>query len=186
MAPVVTAPPADHRLHAELDLKEGKAATTVQVVFALVAGAMVGLAFVIDLPTGGWGGWTTAAVTAIACLLYTAVHELTHSAVLWAVSGVRPSVALRFPYLVTGNRAYLGRRAFVVVALAPAVLWGAVLIVLLLTVAPQFLLTVYVVAALNFASSAGDYYQTCAVARLPRSALIQDDGTTTRVYLPAV
>lgn len=64
-------------------------------------------------------------------------------------------------------------------------LWGAVLIVLLLTVAPQLLLTVYVVTALNFASSAGDYYQACAVARLPRSALIQDDGTTTRVFLPA-
>ncbi|GAA2570117.1 DUF3267 domain-containing protein [Pseudonocardia hydrocarbonoxydans] len=155
------------------------------MVVAVVAAVMVGLGFLLDLPPTGWDGWTTAAATALACLLYMAVHELTHGAFLWMLSGVRPTVALRVPYLVTGSRAYLDRRAFVVVALAPVVLWGAVLMVLLLTVAPQFLLTVYVVTALNFASSAGDYYQACVVARLPRSVVIQDDGTTTRVFLPA-
>lgn len=179
--------PADYRCHSEVDLKaDRRAAAGIQVIFVLVVGVMVGLVFVLDLPLDGrWSAGATAAATVVACVVYMAVHELTHAAALRTFSDVAPTVALRFPYLVTGSRAYLNRRAAAVVALAPGAVWGVVLIVLLLTLPQQFFLTVYVVTALNFAGSAGDCVEAHAVARLPQSALIQDDGTATRVFLPA-
>jgi hypothetical protein len=93
---------------------------------------------------------------------------------------------VRFPYLVTGSTAYLGKRSFAAVALAPSVVWGAVLLVLLVVVPAPLVLTLFVVAVLNFAGSSGDYVQSYSVARLPMGALIQDDGTTTTVFLPPV
>lgn len=183
----MTEPPARYRLHTAVDLKrDPKIAAAIRSVVVLVAIGAVGLAFALDLPTGGsWSTWTTVAATVTACLVYMAVHELTHGAVLRVITGARPRFALRFPYLVTGSRAYLGRRAGIVVALAPGVVWGAVLVVLLVTLPPPFFLTVYIVTALNFASSAGDYLQAYAFSRLPGTALIQDDGAVTRVFLPA-
>lgn len=187
--PNTTELPADYRFHTEVDLKANKkVATTIQLAFVAVAVAVVmaGLAFVLELPlSSSWNAWATAAGTVAACLTYMAVHELTHVAFLRMFSEARPTVKLRFPYLITGSQAYFNQRTFVVVALAPSVIWGVVLIVLLLTLPPQFFLTVYIVTALNFASSAGDYFQAYAFARLPTAALIQDDGAATRVYLPA-
>lgn len=70
-------------------------------------------------------------------------------------------------------------------ALAPAVVWGAVLLVLLVVVSAPWALTVFVVTVLNFAGSSGDYVQAFAVSGLPSGALVRDDGRTTTVFLPA-
>lgn len=56
---------------------------------------------------------------------------------------------------------------------------------LLVTLPSQFFFSVYIVTILNFAGSSGDYFQAYAVAKLPPTALIQDDGRVTTVYLPA-
>ena len=178
--------PAGYRLHRSVDLKRDRRQfTAIQVVAVLIVGAMVGPVLLLDLlPAGGWSTWVTIFVTVAACLVYGAVHELTHGAVLRLLCDERPTVAVRFPYLITGSTAYLGRRSFAAVALAPSVVWGLVLVVLLVVVPPQLVLTVFVVTVLNFAGSSGDYIQTYSTARLPPEALIQDDGTTTTVFLP--
>lgn len=178
--------PAGYRPHGSVDLKRDRQQLlAVQVVAVLIVAVMVGPVLLLDLlPAGSWGTWVTVAVTVAACLTYGAAHELTHGAALRLLCDARPTVAVRFPYLVTGSPAYLGRRSFAAVALAPSVVWGVVLLVLLVVVPAPWALTVFVVAVLNFAGSSGDYIQAYAAARLPPEALIQDDGRTTTVFLP--
>jgi hypothetical protein len=180
--------PPDFRLHGSVDLKrDRKQFTAIQVIAVLIVAAMVGPVVLLGLlPAAGWSTWVTIVVTVAACLVYGAVHELTHGAVLRLLCAERPSIAVRFPYLITGSPAYLGRTSFIAVALAPSVVWGAVLLVLLVAVPAPLVLTVFVVAVLNFAGSSGDYVQAYSVARLPVGALIRDDGTTTTVFLPPV
>jgi hypothetical protein len=89
------------------------------------------------LPEDGWSTGVTIAVTVAASLVCAAVHELTHGAVLRLLCDERSTMAVRFPYLVTGCTAHLGRRSFAAVTV------------------------------LNFAGSSGDYVQACATARLP-------------------
>jgi Putative zincin peptidase len=120
---------------------------------ALVA---VGVALLLELPLeSSWSSIFTISVTVFACLIYMAVHEATHGVVLHILTKVKPSYALRFPFLTTGNHAYLTRRSAVVVALAPAVIWGIVLVAALLTLPQDYLLTAYILLALNFAGSVG-------------------------------
>lgn len=126
-----------------------------------------------------------AGVTVAACLLFMVLHELTHGLVLWVLTRVPPTYAVRLPYLVTGSQALLRRREAVAVALAPLLLWGAVLLVLLSVVPADLFLTVYVLLALNVAAAAGDVLQAWVFGRLPQGALVRDDGRQTTVYLPA-
>lgn len=179
--------PPGYRLHGTVDLKRDRTQlVAIQVIAVLVVSAMVGPVLLFDLlPAGEWSVGVTIAVTVAACLVYGVVHELTHGAVLRLLCDERPTVAVRFPYLVTGSTALLGRRGFVAVALAPAVVWGAVLLVLLVVVPAPWALTVFVVTVLNFAGSSGDYVQAFAVSGLPSGALVRDDGRTTTVFLPA-
>jgi hypothetical protein len=152
----------------------------------LIAGLAVGLVFWLDLPVGGnWSTWLLVAVTVVLCVVYMGVHELTHGVVIRALSGTTPTYRLRLPFLTTGSDAYLTRNHAIVIALAPAIIWGFVLIGLLTVVPEDAFLSLYVVTALNFAGSTGDYFQAWSFAGLPRRALIQDDGEQTRLFLPA-
>ena len=113
---------------------------------------MVGLALILDLPlSSGASTWVTTVTTVAACLVYMVVHELTHAGLLRLFSGTRPTVAVRLPYLVVGGRGYLNTRSFLLVDLAPAIVWGVVLMTLLVVLPPQFFLSVYIVMILNFA-----------------------------------
>ena len=65
-----------------------------------------------------------------------------------------------------------------------AVLWSVVLVPMLLVVPDAVILTVYVTTALHAASCAGDVVYAVVLARLPGSALVQDTGNVTAVFLP--
>ena len=189
MSAASTAPtevPVGYRLHSTLDLKEDpRAAVTIQVGFAAAVAGLVAAALLLDLPLdGSWHPAVVAAVTVAACVVYMVVHEATHGAVLWWLTKVRPTFAVRLPYLVTGSPALISRRQAVVVALTPVVLWGLVLLDLLRDLPAELFLTVYVVLVLNVAGSAGDALQAHAFARLPADALVRDDGRVTEVFLP--
>jgi hypothetical protein len=113
-----------------------------------------------------------------------AVHEATHGVVLHVLTKVRPTYAVRFPFLTTGSHVYLTRRSVAIAALSPAILWGIVLVVALFTVPAEYRLTAYILVTLNFAGSSGDYVEVVVAARQPRGALLQDDGSQIHVFVP--
>ncbi|MFJ6303195.1 DUF3267 domain-containing protein [Pseudarthrobacter oxydans] len=178
--------PPDYRPHRTVNLKkDGKFPAAVQGIFVLVALLAVSAALLLGLPLGsGWSPLVTVPVTLLACLAYMAAHEAAHGVVLQLLTRVRPTYAVRFPFLTTGNRAYLTRRTAVVVALAPCIVWGGVLLAALLTVPADYRITMYVLLALNFAGSAGDYVEVYVVSRQQPDALVQDEGDNINVFVP--
>ncbi|MGC0249836.1 DUF3267 domain-containing protein [Pseudactinotalea sp. Z1748] len=146
---------------------------------------MIVLALVLDLPfESAFNAGVLTAITVAACLAYIVAHELTHAVLHWWLTREPPTVAVRFPYLVTGSQAVLTRSTAVVVALTPLVLYTLVLLDLLRTLPTSFFLTIYVVLVLNVAGSVGDVLQAHAFVKLPPAALIRDDGEETSVFLP--
>lgn len=187
VTPSVTIFPDEYRLASTLDLKEDRrASVTVQAGFAVTIAAMVALVPLLDLPVdSSWPRGLVGVVTVASCVVYMVAHELTHGLLLWWLTGARPTYALRLPYLVTGSRELLSRRVAIAVALAPLTLWSLVLLGLLLALPTELFLTWYVVLGLNVAASAGDVLQALLISRLPRSALIRDDGRQTSVWARA-
>jgi len=91
--------PSTYREHRMVDLKKDKKfAGAVQGLFVLVTLVAVGAALLLELPLEtSWSSILTISVTLFACLIYMAVHEMTHGVVLQMLTKVKPSYAVRSP-----------------------------------------------------------------------------------------
>lgn len=178
--------PAPYAQHSTVDFKKDrKIAVLIQGIFVVVASVAVAVALLFQLPLASeWHPAITLIVTLAASLLYMAAHEATHGVTLRLLTGTRPSYRFRFPFLTTSSSLYLTRRSVVLIALVPCVLWGLMLLVALFFVPADVRLTVYIVLALNFAGSAGDYVETALALRQPPRTLLQDTADKIYIFRP--
>lgn len=119
---------------------------------------------------------------AIAGLLaYIALHELTHGVVMKAC-GASVRYGYKVVYAYAGSDAYFTRSAYIVIALAPVVVWGIVFAVLAACLPREWFPVVWLWQLVNISSAAGDFYCTCRILRAPRDTLVQDTGTAMTFY----
>ncbi len=116
-------------------------------------------------------------------IIYMMLHELTHGVFMQILSKKKPNYAFRFPYLTTGSLSYFNKTSFLIIALAPVIILGIILLILIFLVSNTVFLSLYVVLGLNFAGSAGDYAQVYYLSKLPNDVLFQDDGYETKVFV---
>ena len=100
---------------------------------------------------------------------------------MWALSGVKPSYGLKLPYAYTGSTVWFDRRSHGVTALAPVVVWGAVLQALIALLPPEWFWPLWLVQLSNLSGSAGDIYCVWTLMRMDGELLIQDTGTRMRI-----
>jgi hypothetical protein len=179
--------PIGYECHLSIDLEEDRVFNRwVRAVFLGVAVAAVAAALGLNLPLEtAWSPWVSVPVTVLAVLFYFSAHEATHGLALRWRTGIRPSYAFAFPFLTTGSPAYLNRGSTAFVALAPSLAWGVLLLAAFLLAPADARLTLYLLLALNFAGSGGDYAEAALALRQPPEALIRDDGAEIGVFLPA-
>lgn len=112
---------------------------------------------------------------------YIALHELTHGIVMMAC-GARVHYGYKVAYAYAGSYAYFTRSAYIVIALAPVVLWGIVFAVLTACLPREWFWAVWLWQLMNVSGAAGDFYCTCRILRTPRETLVQDTGTAMTFY----
>lgn len=180
--------PLTYRLHRSIDLKKDRRySLAVQGIFVVVALAAVAAALLLDLSLGSsLSSIVMVPVVLAVCLVYMAVHEVTHGVVLQLLTRLRPSYAVRFPFLTTGSEAFLTKRNTMTVALAPSVIWGLALLIAVFALPPDYRLIAYIVLTLNFAGSAGDYVEAWVVGRQRHDVLVRDDGDKVHVFVPGI
>ncbi len=176
--------PSNYQLHAKMDLnKDKKINMCIQILFFGIVIFMIGLARVLDFPIkSNWNVSVKILITVFMCAVYMLVHELIHGIFFKLLTGVKPTYLVNLPFLCTGSEAYLNKKSFIIVALAPVVIGGLFLIAMLLVLPSDFFFSIYFVTVLNFAGAAGDYFQVYALLKLPSMALIQDNGKETKVF----
>jgi len=175
--------PTNYELIESYDLKQNKLNLFIQSIFIIIAGIFVGIAFIFNLKFNSeYHGLITAGITIFMVLVYMALHELTHGVFISILSKTKSTYKLRFPFLTTGTNAYLNKKGFIIICLAPSVIWGIILGVVIVFIPDNFLLSLYILLGLNFAGSAGDYLQVYLVSRTANKSLIQDDGNKTNIY----
>jgi len=175
--------PSGYLQYSTINLSDRKTAIKIQYVFIGVAFLFFVGARLLDFPlSSSYSGWITALITVSLCLAYMFIHELTHGLFIQLISHQKPKYNLSFPYLTTGVDVYLNKRSFIIVCLAPVVIWGLILTGILIMVPEAWFLIVYIVLIVNFAGSAGDYFQFLKALGIPDDALLKDDGHLTVVY----
>ena len=81
-----------------------------------------------------------------------------------------------------GSNAYYCRKHYIIIALAPIVVWGVVLGIVNVLVPEDWFYVVYMIQMTNISGAAGDLYVSWKMNRLPEDILIQDSGVAMTVY----
>jgi len=131
----------------------------------------------------GEGFWV-AALLAVSFIAYITLHELTHGLVMYARTGVKPKYGFTGMYAYAGARAYFDRPSYIMVALAPVVVWGVVFAALCMLLPEKWFWFFYILQIQNISGAAGDIYCTYFVLKKPRDILIIDSGTDMQIFAP--
>lgn len=115
-------------------------------------------------------------------VVYIVLHELVHGIFMKRFSGVKPKYGFTLMYAYAGSSAYFNKKSYIIIALAPVVIWGVVLGVLCAVLPQSWFWVVYFIQMGNIAGAAGDFYVTLKFMRLPKDILVNDTGVAMTVY----
>lgn len=128
-----------------------------------------------------WWGWLLLAALYV---VYIPLHELTHGVLMHAMSGVKPKYGLKLPYAYAGSSVYFDKHSHNVIALAPLIVWGAVLLILEHVLPSAWFWLIYILQISNVSGSMGDVYCVLYLRKSPKDVLIQDTGVRMRIFAP--
>ena len=181
--------PAGYREILHIDLQKNQKLMLIVNMLALIVMAimLIPAAVVVPLSTlfdyssmGQFYGKVGAML--LGFLLYMVLHEAVHGIVMRYYCDAKVTFGFTGMYAYAASKAYYCKKHYVVIALAPIVVWGIVLGILNFMVPISWFYVVYFIQAGNISGAAGDLYVTWRFRRLPKDILVQDDGVSMNVY----
>lgn len=115
-------------------------------------------------------------------ILYMILHELVHGIAMKACGTKKVRYGFTGLYAFAGSDDYYDKKSYIVIALAPVVIWGIVLLILNCVIPVSYFWVVYFIQIANISGAAGDFYVTWKFSRLPQDILVQDNGVSMTVY----
>lgn len=182
--------PADFAPILSIDLqKQKKLAVLVNALAFVIAVLMVviGIFAVPDAKlfdfSAGYGVYFLRLGVLVGGLFaYIILHELVHGIFMRLFSRQRVKYGFTGLYAFAGSDAYFDKTSYIIIALAPVVIWGAVLAVLCALLPPSWFWPVYIIQINNISGAAGDFYVTARFLLLPRDILVRDTGVAMTVF----
>lgn len=114
---------------------------------------------------------------------YMFLHEWVHGIFIRLFGKVKPKYGFDGIYAYAGtDQAWFDRRSYLVIALAPVVVWGIVLAALAYIVPDGWFWTIFFVQLVNISGAAGDFYVTWKMFHMPADVLVQDTGTAMEFF----
>lgn len=181
--------PAGYEKIRDIDLKKNKrealtvnaAALIIAVVMALIGHAIVPISALFDMSSLP-AYFARFAVLIVGLFAYIVLHEAVHGVVMYHYCKVKPTFGFTGLYAYAGSTACYNRRSYIVIALAPVVVWGVVLALIAPFCSAPWFWVVYFIQISNFSGAAGDLYVTSLMLKMPDDILVRDAGVSMAVY----
>lgn len=122
------------------------------------------------------------AVMAVGYVLYMVLHELVHGITMKHFGSKKIKYGFTGMYAFAGCDEYFAKKPYIIIAFAPIVVWGIVLLVVNLLVPEGWFWVVYFIQIGNISGAAGDMYVSIKFGRMPKDILIKDAGVSMTVY----
>lgn len=113
---------------------------------------------------------------------YLFLHEWVHGLCIRHFSGKKAHYGFTGLYAFACSEAYFAKKPYIIIALAPLVIWGAVLLLLQFLVPDSWFWPVYLIQVINISGASGDLYVTYRLAKMPKDLLVQDSGVAMEIY----
>lgn len=115
-------------------------------------------------------------------VLYAFAHEFVHGFFFKRYSGKKAFYGFTGLYAFAGSDAYFSRGPYIVIALAPIVIFGLLFLLLNCLLPVKYFWWVYLIQLFNLSGAAGDIYFTLLLCRLPADLMVKDSGTAMSIY----
>lgn len=114
---------------------------------------------------------------------YMVLHELVHGIFIKRYCGKSAKYGFNGLYAFAGRSDVLFYKGpYIVIALAPVVLFGILFFFFLLFVSGIVFTGIYILQIINLSGAAGDLYVCYVLRKVGPDALINDSGTSMRIY----
>lgn len=186
----LSALPEGYREIYAIDLqKDKKMALVVNLIAAAIALVLVvPMLFLVPISglfdmTNGLGAYVARFAGLIGLmLLYMVLHEFVHGIAMKLYGTKKVNYGFTGMYAFAGSDDYYGKGAYIFIALAPVVLWGAVIAVVNPFVPEKWFWVVYLLQVINLSGAAGDFFVSVRFCRMPKDILVKDYGVGMMVY----
>lgn len=120
---------------------------------------------------------------ALGLIAYIILHELVHGITMkiFGAKKIRYGFTLLYAY-AGSTEDYFRKKQYIIIALAPVIIWGIVLGILSFLVPVSWFWIVYIIQIMNISGAAGDVYVTAKFSKLPSDILVNDTGFEMTVY----
>ena len=192
--------PQGYILHDKIDLmKNKKQFWTMQgisvalLIATLAVGCLIAF-FTYENPFDAFNDKSKAFTRLIALIVliaglivYVIGHEAVHGVFMYSFSKVRIKFGFNGLAAWAGSDAYFNKKQYLIIALAPLVIWGIVLAALNIilhftTNSVTWFAVVWFIQAMNISGAAGDIYVSCKMTKYPKDILVQDTGTAMTIF----
>jgi len=126
--------------------------------------------------------WLNVIGLLLAIILYIIAHEFIHGVFIKKYSCKKAKYGFNGLYAYTGSDAYFNKHQYVVIALAPVVLFGIIFLLLNVFLPIEWFWGIYILQIVNLSGAAGDFYITRLMCRLPSDVMTKDEGITMIIY----
>lgn len=182
--------PKDYRELLTIDLQHDRRLALIvngisaglMIVFIVLGCLVQPIGVMFDMSSGFGPYLARFGVLLGGIVVYMVLHELVHGIFMRAFSGVRPHYGFTGMYAFAGSRAFFAKVPYVIIALAPIVVWGVVLQILCAVLPAAWFWPVYFIQVTNLSGAAGDLYVTWRFSQLPADILVNDTGVAMTVY----
>lgn len=179
--------PENYQKSFQIDLQKDKKLALLVNILALVIFLAVFALGVVVAPMEAFltnSGWIIL-LYLVGTVVYLVLHELVHGLFIRIFGRVRPHYGFTGVYAYAGSDDYFDRNRYIIISMAPVVVWGIVLAVLsAVTWGTSLFWVMYLLQAGNLSGSAGDFYVTFRCLKLPKDILVQDSGVNMTIYTP--
>lgn len=182
--------PDGYRLFREIRLEKDRKAQIFMITGQLVLMAvMIYLGFrrcspAVIFSQEGFQIALRLAAMAVGLFVYIIGHEWVHGVFIRIFSGEPAAFGFRKGMAYAASKAYFSKWPYVIIALAPLIVWGVLLGFLTGDVGEQGFWYIYAVQIFNVAGAVGDIYVSIVVLGMPKNVLVIDEGTAMKFFVP--
>lgn len=182
--------PCGYELFKRIDLTKDRSSLIAINIWSLAAAlAMVlpmlfvhPIKYALDMEIGKILFCISAAIVGMAVYLF--LHEGVHGIFIRLFTGSSAAFGfdLKHGVAYAYSSWYFKKLPYITIALAPLIIWGIVITMLLFDIEENYFWYLYMVQIFNVTGSAGDIYVSCIVARMPGNVLAHDMGAAMEFY----